>query len=470
MENEFIKKVRNSTIIVVGAQIVVLVFSMVKNLIIPYIFKNVEMYAKWQIYVFYLSYILIFSCGFNDGLYLKYTGNVKKAFNNNMVKNSVKMQMLFVSFISIVLLALIAIIPNFDKKIIYELILLNLLPLTIIDIFQRIFQADFEMKKYSLFVTIDKIIFIVLIGVLCFLPNINEYYVISIDLAIKIGLSLYLMIKYKKYWMGKIENLKTTFKEWMNSCKSGIFILISSYLLILLTGIGRVFVEFFGNLSDYAMYSFSISIAGIITALINAVGTVLFPTLKAIKTDRYNYIVEKLNRILIILTPAIILCYFPMEIFVRTFLPKYTASLIYLVYILCMVIVKGFTSLIYIPIIKAVRMEKKLFKNNILSLLIYLFVFIPIYIFTKNVLTIAIGALVVSYIELLMDEEIIRKVCNIEKNYYSIYLGLIILTFIVLKYFSLNITCAICEVIILLFMIFKYNKDIFYLLHKIIKA
>ena len=470
MENDFIKKVRNSTIIVVLAQVVVLIFSMVKNLVIPYIFTDVEMYAMWQIYIFYLSYILIFTFGFNDGLYLKYTGDVDGAFSKNTVKNSVKLQMIFAFLLTFLIVGALYIIPDFDKKSIYQLIILNILPMTIIDIFQRIFQADFKMKKYSFFITIDKVIFILLIGMLCFIPNINEYYVISIDLIIKFGLAIYLMIKYKKYWIGKIADKKSTLKEWINSCKSGIFILVSSYLLILLTGIGRIFVEIFGDLSDYAMYSFSISIAGIITALINAIGTVLFPTLRAIGTEKHKFIIDNLSKILIVLTPFILLCYFPLEWFVNMFLPKYSASLIYLLYILCMVIVKGFTSLIYIPIIKTIRMEKKLFINNIISLIVYMIVFIPIYIYTKNTLVIAIGALVVSYIELLLDGNIIKKSCGLEKNHYTILLGLLILGFLMLKAYSLNILCIISQIIIFIILLVKYHKDIKYLIKKIIKV
>ena len=71
MNKSLIKK---SSIFVILSQIMSLIANIVKTLIIPIIIIDMKVYAYWQIYLFYLSYVLLISLGFNDGIYLKYTG------------------------------------------------------------------------------------------------------------------------------------------------------------------------------------------------------------------------------------------------------------------------------------------------------------------------------------------------------------------------------------------------------------
>lgn len=470
MEKEFIKKIRNSTILVIISQLIVLISSVVKNLIIPYILENVEMYALWQIYIFYLSYILIFTMGFNDGLYLKYAGKSENCLEKTRVKNSIKLQMIFMTIVTIVLVIVLLLMPSFDKKSIYILIMINLMPLANTDVFLRIFQSKFEMKKYSFFVTIDKIAFIIAILILCFIPQINEYHIIISDILIKLMICVFLTIKNRQYWTGKIIKIKIAFWEWIDSCKAGIFVLISSYLLILTTGIGRILIEGFGNLKDYAMYSFSISISSIIIVLINAVGTVLLPALRNIETKKYNNMIRTLNIFLITIIPLILLSYYILEVFINIFLIQYSMALNYLIFTICMVIVKCFTTLIYTPIMKSLRLEKKSLKNNLTSLVIFAIIFIPLYIITREPILIAIGTLIVSYIELLLDKRTVEKVCKVNKNYFAIIIGIMLLTFIILQYNSLKIICIIVQIVSFIIIILKYHKDIKEIINKILKV
>lgn len=470
MNSEFIKKIRNSTILVIIAQIVVLLASVAKNLIIPYVFIDVEMYALWQIYSFYLSYLLILTLGFEDGVYIKYTGKTEKYLNKSRVKDSIKIQILFTTIITILLVLILCILPHFSKKNIYILVVINLLPLSIINIFLRVFQAQFEMKKYSTFATIHKVLFVIFLIFLCFLPYINEYYVIVLDVILEFILAIYLLIKYRMYWIGKIKNIKIAFLEWSDSIKTGLFILIMNYLVILLMGIGRVFIEAFGTLTEYAMYSLAISIASIITVFINAIGSILFPALRNIETEKYKDMVKVLNIFLTVITPIVLISYFILARFINAFLPNYVMALDYLSFVMCMVMVKCYSSLIYIPIMKSLRMEKKLLRNSLLSLTIFSIIFIPLYILTKNVLIITIGTLIVSYIELYLNEYTVKKECSLYKNYFNLVLGIIILLFILLQSSSLNVLCIIIQLLILILLLIVFHKEILQNIKKLIKT
>lgn len=88
---------------VLFSQITVLVISMIRTLIIPK-FIEVEDYAYWQTYLLYISYISIFCLGFNDGIYLKYAKEGKKALEENKISSTILIFVLLLIFESIILL------------------------------------------------------------------------------------------------------------------------------------------------------------------------------------------------------------------------------------------------------------------------------------------------------------------------------------------------------------------------------
>ena len=89
MSNEEKGNVVTSFKFVLMSQIVVLIISVIRTLIVPK-FLTVEDYGYWQTYLLYISYISILCLGFNDGIYLKYAklgkeGLEKRNFSSALI-------------------------------------------------------------------------------------------------------------------------------------------------------------------------------------------------------------------------------------------------------------------------------------------------------------------------------------------------------------------------------------------------
>lgn len=448
-----VKTIKKSTVFIITSQILTIIANVIKTLLIPIIIISIEEYANWQIYLFYLSYILISSLGFNDGIYLRYTGQTKEKIDKSKsLYSSAKLHLLITAVITIVSIILIdAIIPS-SKKYIYMLICANMIPMEFIDINLRIYQSKFEMKSFAIYNVIDKILFIVSIIALLLFVKVDSYALIAIDLIIKIIICICLYIKNRNSWRLELSKAKEIAKEWLNNVRVGAFILISSYLLILISGIGRIVIEHFGNTEEYATYSLALSITNIISLVINSVGIIVFPVFKTLGKRKSLTYANYINKLLLLLTPIVLLCYYPFSLFINTFLPKYSASAFYLIFTIPMTIIKCFSSLTYVPLIKSQKKEGELFINSIISLVGFSIICIPIYFLTKDADTIIIGTLSATYLELLLDSKTL--LFNIRD---IIEIGVIIIVFIILELGHIAII-VIPLLILLALILYKHNN------------
>lgn len=457
--------VKKSSIFVISSQVISLITNIIKTLIIPIIIIDMKMYAYWQVYLFYLSYILLISLGFNDGIYLKYTGKKSKEIDEcKELFASSKFHLLISTFIMIIFIAFIYFFTNSEKTYIYILICLNIIPMEFIDINLRLYQAKFEMKSFAIYNVIDKVLFIILIVLLLLIVKLNCYYLIFIDLTIKIIISIMLFYKNKKSWLMKSPPLKVVLLEWKSSLIVGSFILISSYLSILITGIGRALIEFLGNIKEYATYSLAMSITNIVSIIINSIGIIIFPVFRNVGKEKSLIYADNINKLLLILTPFILLLYYPFAFFINNFLPKYNDSVYYLIFAISMTLIKSFSSLTYIPLIKSFKKEKRLFINNICGLIVFLVIFVPSYVITRETNTIIIGTLITIYIELLLNS--ITLSFNIKD---IILLGIIIAIFVITSMLKLTLITIVLLFVCGIYIYINYKKYYSLIVNKYLK-
>lgn len=450
------KNIKTGSILVIFSNIVSILTNVVKTLLVPMIIVDLEMYSYWQIYLFYLSYVLIISLGYNDGFYVNYTGkDIVKKDSDYSIRNSLIFQMIITSLLTFLFVIIIMLFGTGIKKIIYIMIALNFIPMEFIDISLKIFQAKFEMKSFSFFNVFDKLIFLIIIIILIPLKKVNWIVLIFIDLISKILLSIAIIIKLKDYWIVKKINYKLAIMKWKENIKIGRYILISSYLLILISGIGRIAIEWFGKVEEYAFYSLAMSFSNVVNLIVGSMGLILFPiyiSFGYVKSLSYS---KKISKFLLILTPIILLGLYPISIFIYLFIPRYISSIDYLLFILPLTVLKGYTSLIFIPLMKSGRKEKNLFYNNGIALLIYMIFVLPIYILTKSIYCILLGTIFISFVEIVLN--------SITLNYEKkdlIFCILIIIIYLILGFFMkwyINIIVLLIITIIILYL----NYDIF---------
>ena len=145
------KQILRNTSFVFSAQILVLLISIARALILPKIFP-VESFGYWSVYWFYTSYVGIFCLGFNDGIYLKFGEYNYEELPHKLIRSAVRLftWMLF-SFTAICILLIVFFEDN--SNIGYALLFasLNIPVMGLTSVFIYIFQITNQFKSCLLY-------------------------------------------------------------------------------------------------------------------------------------------------------------------------------------------------------------------------------------------------------------------------------------------------------------------------------
>ena len=206
------------------------------------------------------------------------------------------------------------------------------------------------------------------------------------------------------------------------------------------------------------------SITNIVSIIINSISIIIFPVFRNVGKEKSLIYADNINKLLLILTPFILLLYYPFTFFINNFLPKYNDSVYYLIFAISMTLIKSFSSLTYIPLIKSFKKEKRLFINNICGLIVFLVIFVPSYVITRETNTIIIGTLITIYIELLLNS--ITLSFNIKD---IILLGIIIAIFVITSMLKLTLITIVLLFVCGVYIYINYKKYYSLIVNKYLK-
>ena len=254
---------KKNFIYVFAANIVSLVIGILTNFMLPK-FLSIESYAYMKTYALYISYAGFFSLGYNDGMYLKYGGKKigeigKKDIGDNIFNYTI---------LEVVMTSILLIVGVIIKKKLVVAFSIGMLATNMSGYLKSLYQATGEMKLYGKALNLEKILIFLLNLLLLFVFCTDNYY-FYILIQIIVGLLVTTILlweiqkKYKFLFVGKF-----SVREYYQNIKSGIILMLGNFSSTLFTGIDRWFVKFFMATSDFALYSFAVSLENIITVFI----------------------------------------------------------------------------------------------------------------------------------------------------------------------------------------------------------
>ena len=174
--------IKRNLLFTIMTQAVVVAVGLIKTLLLPNAFATVEDYGYWQVFMFYSSYLLIFTFGYHEGVYLMYGGKDFGTLPDKDLKRSFTFHLLLMLFITIVVTSLLYfLLPNGGyKKFVYIMVMLKLPASAIIEFYSRVFQGTNEFKLYYIYTIIDKVLFVVLmIGLIVFKQKYYREFIIA---------------------------------------------------------------------------------------------------------------------------------------------------------------------------------------------------------------------------------------------------------------------------------------------------
>lgn len=403
-----------------SANMINMMISTLNILLLPKFIEPIS-FGVWQLYIFYLSYVGILCIGIVDGIFLKYGG-----YNfSNLNKSKMTTQLVYFAIIQVVF-SIITIISchytNIDnvKHDIIVLASITFLPLNMFYMMSYIFQMVNNIKNYAIIIVTDRFIFFInmLIYILGHFNNI--YLLIILDLInkfITFFLGIYLI---RRIFCLKLEPFNIGIKELKSNISIGSKLSFSIIANMMILGIIRLAVSEHWSIEVFGNIALILSISNFLVTFINAISVVLFPIIKRIEKELFDQLYSKIRVILLYILLGTLIIYYPLNMVLTWWLPKYIVALKFLSILFPICVFESKLVLLSNTYLKAMRKEKYIFINNIFVLLLsIIFTFICVYVL-DNIFFSLLMILFIFIIRSTTAEFIIEKFLKISLKRYMV--------------------------------------------------
>lgn len=305
---------------VLSANFWVAVIGFVGSFIFPKIL-SIKGYALYHTFTLYISYIGILHLGFPSGMAIKYAGKDYDTLDKKQYKSEITLLL----FVLCMFTAIATVISLIIKESMVGYIAAAILPVCMIASYKSLLQAWSRFKEYTristicatcvpLFALIYYVLAKKLPGNVYILTYLIVYWIVAIVLIIMDTKNLYKVQKNK--WM-TIENFNTE--------KVGVSLMLGNYINTLFVSADKQFVKIFFGTTEFAFYSFGMSMQALMTVFITSVAQPLFPAMAKGKFRDEDY--NKIMKLLLVFGSFSGCAYFATSIIVRYFIKKYIGSL-----------------------------------------------------------------------------------------------------------------------------------------------
>lgn len=353
-----------------AAQALILAIGVVKTFLVPVVL-TVDSYAYWQLYLFYVGYIGFCYLGFNDGILLKYGSYEYEDLPFEKLRRSMQFYIAMLAVFACAVFAFSLTIADFQKAFVFHMIALCVVIYGLNGVFIYVFLITNQIKRHSLFSAVDAVGSFLGI-LLLLLLNQNDFHILVYFVFTTKAISVVVMaVMCRKLLVGKHSSIRVGFREFVDNIRVGIFLMFAQIMGMLVTGLGRVFIEYGSALSDYAYYSFGMTILSIIMVAVTAVANVMYPTLGRLEKPLLPKVFNRMYSFFNHFTAGVLLLYFPAYVLVGLFFAKYDQMLEFFAILFVLITWQAKVSISTNTYFRVLRLEKKMFKVNVLSVLFF---------------------------------------------------------------------------------------------------
>ncbi len=291
----------------VAANFATLGISILLNLFVPKLLGVTE-YSYWQLYVFYSSYVGFLHFGWIDGIYLKIGGEEYNKLDKRSLGSQFWYLTIFEFFVSIAIVVwAYFFMPNSSQSLI--LILTAVVSvITIVKTFiLYIFQSTNRIKEYAQLSRNDRYLYVLFIAIYFALGGRDFYWLIIMDIASKLIVTLWGMSRIKDMLQVNMISLKELVPEIFDNINIGSKLMLSSIASMLILGTIRFFVQQRWSIETFGKLSFTLSISNMFLTFVNAVGIVMFPLLRRTNQQRLPELFRILRDLFVPLTYGLLI-------------------------------------------------------------------------------------------------------------------------------------------------------------------
>lgn len=395
------------------AQTLILVVGILKTFGIAAILTT-ESFAYWQMYVFYIGYVGFFYLGYNDGILLKYGSLDYEQLPFKRIRSSIRYYITMLLVFSCIVFIAAWNISDTQKAFVMSIVAISIVMYGLYGVFIYIFLITNQIKKHSFFTAVDSVSSFIGLVFMFLLKRSDFYFLIIFVFLSKLISVVVMAIMCRKLWLGSSAPAREGLGEFVDNIKAGIFLMLAQVMSMLVTGLGRIFIEYGSNLNEYAYYAFGITVMGMVMVGVTAVATVMYPTLGRVEKDVLPQFFQKMYQYFTHFTVFSLLLYFPAYLLVGIFFQKYTPMLSYFVFFFAMMTWQAKVNITTSTYFRVLRMERKMMKINILSVLFFCFSYFLLrltigHLFSGQVTIVAISTFLSMVFLEILAEQTLRK-------------------------------------------------------------
>ncbi len=318
----------------VSVNIIRLMISVVLTLFLPRV-MGVEEYSYWQLYQFYLTYVVYSSLGWCEGLYMKYAAQEYKDLNNREISGQFWALALHeVLFSTVVGSVMVFYISGQNKQIALTFAFISAI-LDILRFFlQSLLQTTNRIKDYSKIAITERLLFFGLV-ILALSMGLRDFQSFIYAELLARFLSLILAIAVcKKQVFTKPPSLKEIFSDSKAVVGLGYKLLLANLASQMIIGIVRFSIEQYWGTVTFGKVSLTLSLSNMVVSCIAAISIVLFPMLKQTDEKKLAGLYDVARTVTTIPILFLLVFYTPIIILLSMWLPQYADSLKYLAVLL----------------------------------------------------------------------------------------------------------------------------------------
>lgn len=421
-------------------------------------FLEVQDYSIWQLYIFYSSYLGFFHFGWLDGIYLRYGGYEFEQLDKLKFSNQLYSLFLFEVIITVILLSYIYFeLADLLQKEILIFVSLLLLPVILYTFSSFILQITNRIKEYAKLILFERLTFVCFVALylVCgFRSYIGLFYIDLFGKILAMFFGVYLIKDILIFNFAKFTDVATEIYENISVGSKLLFANIASLLIL---GIIRFGISQYWDVVTFGKISLALSIANFLMVFINAVSVVLFPALKRIADNELKIVYQKIDMVLTIILLGLLVIYYPLKYILNWWLPQYADSLMYVSILFPICFFESKVVLLINTYLKALRQEALLLKVNLVTVGLSALLTYFCIIYLHNLQFTVFSILFLFLFKYSVSKYYLSKKLKTDNNFSE---SIIIIIFILLNLYQLNIIYCISIYLISysVYIIFNKNK------------
>lgn len=341
-----------------------LIASVAMSLVLP-AFVSVDTYAVLRLFLLYVTFVSVCNLGFNDGVYVKYGAydydDLPKDAMHSFLRHVMLQGVMFGSLLGV--LGLSGLLGGNGFVCIFlgaNLLILNLNGLYVfINQFTKRFSINLINNGVSKLVQTALVVGLLIAGVDSAYP-----FILSITAANALCLFMNI-IRNRSILLARPLLRKVTVPLLKKCYKSGFAIMIGYYASQLILTSGQFAVSYTCTTEDFAYFSFAFSVMSFLNVFVNSVSTWLYPTMK--RKHVHGSLAGWLGSVSILSGVALSLLLsagFLLVTFIPFAIPKYSASIDYLIILFPTVAYNGVIRMVFGNVYKACELERQYMTIN----------------------------------------------------------------------------------------------------------